>query len=91
MKSAQLFHTADPVVRGAIRKEEQFIALYYLFQMQSNQDTNWTEKPASSPGGEPEVKVSWKYWRTLDYRTFRFLTDQTAVQKLQMRSGELSL
>ena len=91
MKSAQLFHTADPFVRSAFRKEEQVIALYYLFQMQSDQDTTWTEEPASSPGGEPQVKVSWKCWRTLDYRTFRFLTDQTAVQKLQMRSGELNL
>lgn len=91
MKSTQLFHTADSFVRSAFRRDEQVIALYYLFQLQSDQDTTWTEEPACSPGGEPGVKVSWKYWRTLDYRTFRFLTDQTAIQKLQMRAGDLSL
>ncbi|MDE0978796.1 MAG: tRNA (5-methylaminomethyl-2-thiouridine)(34)-methyltransferase MnmD [Flavobacteriales bacterium] len=90
MQSAELFHSAEPFVRSAFRKEEQVIALYYLFQMHSDEGNIWTEEPANSPGGELGVKVSWKCWKSLDYRTFRFLTDQTAVQKLQKFDGRIS-
>jgi ADP-ribose pyrophosphatase YjhB (NUDIX family) len=90
MQSAQLFHSAEPFVRSAFRKEEQVIALYYLFQMHSDEGNMWTEEPANSLGGELGMKVSWKCWKSLDYRTFRFLTDQTAVQKLQNFEARIS-
>ncbi len=87
MKSAQLFHTSASFVRSAFRRDDQLIALYYTFQLQSNEGVSWTEEPTVSPGGESNVKVSWKRINALDFTTFRFPSDQSAVRELVALKG----
>tara|TARA_B110000285_G_scaffold235522_1_gene317781 strand:- start:628 stop:1773 length:1146 start_codon:yes stop_codon:yes gene_type:complete len=87
MQSVELFHTVETFIRSIFRPDDQLIALYYVCRLQSNEDVAWTEESAASPGGESNVQVSWKDWRSLDFRSFRFPTDQSAIQKLQANSA----
>lgn len=83
MKRARLLCTSESFLRSEFRPDDQLVALYYLFQIKADEDVPWTEEFAASPLGESNIKVGWRSIAALDFKTFRFPSDQSAVQMLK--------